>query len=175
MKKLVFTFISLVFSLGLYAQASGGQIKRNKQTTTNIKQTPRSQQGNTQQSKNVGIGSKQGDTYKVKNATVPEEELEKKYQNMSMISLEKYANQGDAMAQFYLGYKYAQIQDYRSAVVWYRKAAYNDLVRAQLWLAWCYYNGKGVDRDTHGAREWLKEAASKGSTDAKEYLRTWFK
>ena len=90
-----------------------------------------------------------------------------------MISLEKYANQEDVMAQFYYGYGYAQREDYETAVYWYKKAAYQGLIRAQLWLAWCYYHGKGVDKDTYEAQEWLKKAASKGSADAKDYLKTW--
>ena len=138
------------------AQASGGQIKR-KNKYTKIEAN----------SKNTVAKKKQSP----ENA---EEALDNKYKNMSMISLEKYANQGDAMAQFYYGYNYAVKGNYETAVFWVRKAAYNDSVRAQLWLAYCYYNGKGVERDKTGARAWLEEAASKGSKDAKEYLRTWF-
>lgn len=159
MKKFLFSIFALLISVNLSAQTSGGQIRRPK--TTQPKSTPKNNsQKTSSKTKSVSTNS--------------EEEMEKKYQNMSMISLERYASQGDAMAQFYLGYKYAQNGDYKTAVEWYRKAAYKDLIRAQLWLAWCYYHGKGVDKDTYGAREWLKEAASKGSADAKVYLKTWY-
>ena len=137
------------------AQASGGQIRRSTQSSNVIKRPSKSEQG------------------KDRNTLKSEDILEKKYQKMSMISLEKYANQGDAMAQFYMGYNYAHRDDYENAVVWFRKAAFNDLIRAQLWLAYCYYHGKGCKVDVYGAKEWLKEAASRGSADAKEYLRTW--
>ena len=153
------------------AQSSRGQTNRIA-TNNSIKHNPKGQNGN--KSKRIDSKSQNGRTLKPRSTNASEDELEKKYENMSMISLERYANQGDAMAQFYLGYKYAQNEDYKTAVVWFRKAAFNDLIRAQLWLSWCYFNGKGVDKDTYGAQEWLKEAASHGSADAKEYLRTWY-
>lgn len=159
MKRIIivaFIFLSPILAL---AQASGGQIRRSK--TTQPKLTPKTYSQKTSPKTKTG-------------STNFEEEMEKKYQNMSMISLERYANQEDGMAQFYLGYKYAQNGDYITAVEWYRKAAYKDIIRAQLWLAWCYYHGKGIDKDTYRAREWLKEAANKGSADAKEYLKTWY-
>lgn len=158
MKKIALFFYCIIVAQIAYAQASGGQIRRPK--TTRSEQTPKTNTRQTSPTKKSGSSNS-------------EDELERKYKDMSMISLEKYANQGDAMAQFFYGYGYAQRGEYGTAVYWYRKAANQGLIRAQLWLAFCYYNGKGVKKDVIGAREWLKEAASRGSADAKEYLRTW--
>lgn len=134
------------------AQASGGQIKRGA-TEKHL------QKQKTKKTSNKGNGEK----------------LEEMYKGMTMEALEKRADKGDAMAQFYLGYNYAQKEQYTIAIAWFQKAAGRGLVRAQLWLAHCYYYGKGCDKDWFLAKQWLDAAAKHGSEDAKEYLNTWFK
>lgn len=159
MRKFILVISALSISLSLSAQSSGGQIRRPK----------------TVQSKSTSKVNKTRAFSKAKSSFgYSEEELENKYEKMSMSALKKYVNQGDAMAQFFYGFNFAQREDYEKAVIWYRKAAYQGLIRAQLWLAYCYYHGKGIRKDTTVAREWLKKAASKGSEDAKEYLKTWY-
>ncbi len=58
------------------------------------------------------------------------------------------AEQGDADAQYNLGFMYGNgkgvPQDYREAVKWYRKAAEQGLAKAQSNLGFMYGNGKGV-------------------------------
>lgn len=152
---LLFSFVQIMS----FAQASGGQIKRPQGTTkknTNKISTPQ----RTANKKNRGENA--------------DDNVERKYKEMSIIALEQRANQGDAMAQFYYGHNFALKEDYENALIWFFKAAHNGLIRAQLWVAFCLYNGKGISRDTYGAKVWLEEAANNGSSDAKEYLRTWF-
>lgn len=149
----IILFTSFI-SLNTYAQTSGGQIRRHASSKTQ-------QQTNNYQKKTIG-----------KSGRISEED---KYNNMSIGTLEKYAEQGDIMAQFYLGYKYAQEGQYTTAITWFQNPAGRGLVRAQLWLAYCYYHGKGCDKDWTRAKLWLDAAANRGSEEAKEYLETWFK
>ena len=152
MKKLLIVIILLFVSTSINAQMSGGQIKRVGSTGKHIKK---------QNSKETP--TKSGD------------KLEEKYKNMTNEILEEKADQGDVMAQFYLGYNYAREGEYTIAITWFKNAAGKGLVRAQLWLAYCYYYGKGCDKDWFQAKQWLNAAAKHGSEDAKEYLNTWFK
>ena len=61
------------------------------------------------------------------------------------------AEQGDAEAQFKLGFCYASgrgvAKDMAQAVVWYRKAAEQGNVDAQCNLGFCYIYGEGVAKD----------------------------
>lgn len=81
------------------------------------------------------------------------------------------AEQGDAAAQFNLGYCYDEGQgvakDYAEAVKWFRKAAEQDHTEAQLNLGYCYANGQGVVKDKMEAYAWFSMAA-KGDSDAAE-------
>ena len=154
MKYILLLVLILFASTDINAQISGGQIKR--QSSSNMRQT------NKQQKKSTTIG----------NGRNSEED---KYKKMSMSTLEKYAEKGDVMAAFYLGYNYAQNDEFTIAITWFRYAGGRGLVRAQLWLAYCYYHGKGCDKDWTLAKQWLDAAAKHGSEDAKEYLNTWFK
>lgn len=152
--KHIFLLVMIIFSTtNINAQMSGGQIKRGVSTEKHLKNH------NNKKKPNKGYAEK----------------LDEMYNSMTMETLEKKANKDDVMAQFYLGYKYAQKEQYTIAVTWFRNAASRGLVRAQLWLAYCYYQGKGCDKDWTLARQWLYSAAQHGSEDAKEYLNTWFK
>ena len=151
--RVLLTIFCMSFSLFALAQASGREIKRG---TSTEKTSPR-----VKHQKNKGKDN--------------DEIIEEKYINMALYSLEQKANEGDSMAQFFLGYKYAQNNSYEKAVNWFQKAAYKDLPRAQIWLAYCYLYGKGVEKNTLIARHWIRMAADNGNKDAKEYLKTWFK
>lgn len=64
----------------------------------------------------------------------------------------KAARRGDAVAQYRLGNYYYYGQgglpvDYSQAVKWYRLAADQGNVRAQLALGFCYFHGCGVHRN----------------------------
>src|SRR5439155_255679 len=80
------------------------------------------------------------------------------------------AEQGDAKAQFRLGYIYYQgkgvPQDYAEAVRWYRKAADQGDAKAQSDLGYMYYQGKGVPQDYREATRWYRKAADQGDTRA---------
>ncbi len=62
------------------------------------------------------------------------------------------ARQGDRVAQFTLGTWYYNGEeglpkDYSQAVVWYRRAAEQGNVRAQMALGLCYCRGEGVPKN----------------------------
>ena len=80
------------------------------------------------------------------------------------------AEQGDAKAQFRLGYIYYQgkgvPQDYAEAVRWYRKAADQGYAKAQYDLGYMYSQGKGVPQDYREATRWYRKAADQGDTRA---------
>ena len=63
-------------------------------------------------------------------------------QKINLSAIQKSANQGDANAQFSLGYLYSQgeevVQDYAKALEWYRKAADQGNNVAQLFLGISY-------------------------------------
>jgi len=80
------------------------------------------------------------------------------------------AEQGDAEAQFNLGFCYDDgrgvEKDYSHAVKWYRKAAEQNYVPAQFNLAYCYANGQGVRKDKVEAAKWYRKAAEQNYTPA---------
>ncbi|MGU9956133.1 MAG: tetratricopeptide repeat protein [Arenicellales bacterium WSBS_2016_MAG_OTU3] len=76
----------------------------------------------------------------------------------------KAAEQGDAGAQFSLGWMYASgqgvTQDYKAAVQWFSKAAQQGHASAQNKLGVMYAIGQGVAQDTIRAHMWANLAAS---------------
>ncbi|MCH7889487.1 MAG: sel1 repeat family protein [Proteobacteria bacterium] len=76
------------------------------------------------------------------------------------------AEQGDAGAQFSLGFMYTTgqgvPQDYAEAVKWYRRAAEQGLAHAQLMLVVMYNEGQGVPQDYAEAAKWARLAAEQG-------------
>jgi uncharacterized protein len=85
----------------------------------------------------------------------------------------KAADQGDADAQFNLGYMYANgqgvPQDYAAAVSWYRKAADQGQAAAQYNLGVMYANGWGVPQDDVRALMWINLSAAQGNQDAVKF------
>ena len=81
----------------------------------------------------------------------------------------KAADQGDALAQFDLGWMYDDgrgvAQDYAQALIWFRKAAEQGLTLAQFNLGWMYGQGQGVQQDYVRAHMWFNIAAA-GASDA---------
>lgn len=57
------------------------------------------------------------------------------------------------------------IQNYESAVYYYRLAAEAGFAKAQNSLGYCYYHGKGVEYDKDIALNWYLKAAEKGNAD----------
>jgi TPR repeat protein len=80
------------------------------------------------------------------------------------------AEEGDAEAQFNLGYCYddgrGAEKDYAEAVKWYRKAAAQNFAPAQFNLGYCYANGQGVRKDKVEAVKWYRKAAEQNYTPA---------
>ena len=86
----------------------------------------------------------------------------------------KAAEQGDAKAQFLLGTMYDDgkgvPQDYKQAVVWYRKAAEQGSPSGQILLGTMYDDGKGVPQNYKEAVTWYRKAAEQGDDVAQEQL-----
>ncbi len=74
------------------------------------------------------------------------------------------AEQGDARAQFRLGFMYAKgqgvSQDYAEAIKWYQKAAEQGDAAAQNNLGFTYSRGQGIPQDYTLAHMWYNLAAS---------------
>lgn len=87
----------------------------------------------------------------------------------------KAAEQGNAEAQYRLGYMYhlcyGFATDYSEAMKWYRKAAEQGYVRAQCNLGLMYHNGNGVAKDLNEAKRWYQKAADQGDGIGKLLLQ----
>jgi TPR repeat protein len=88
--------------------------------------------------------------------------------------LKARAEQGDAQAQFNLGFAYHDGQgvprDDAEAVKWIRLAAAKGLAAAQLNLGTRYQRGEGVPRDYMEAYMWISLATAQGEADAGKNL-----
>ena len=77
--------------------------------------------------------------------------------------------QGDARAQFNLGFMYEDgrgvPKDYKTAVKWYALAAEQGYAMAQTNLGGMYYLGQGVIKDNIYAHMWGDLSASNGNED----------
>ena len=86
----------------------------------------------------------------------------------------KATEQGNAQAQNWLGWMYANgrgvERDDKQAVELYRKAAEQGNVQAQTNLGWMYANGRGVEKDYTQALEWRRKAAEQGHAQAQNRL-----
>ena len=83
------------------------------------------------------------------------------------------AQQGDASAQFFIGWMYANgkgvLKNDKAAVEWIRKAAEQGYADAQTSLGVKYFNGEGVLTDYKEAIKWFSKAANQ--EDAKAQLK----
>jgi len=86
----------------------------------------------------------------------------------------KPAEQGDAVAQYFLGRMYdtgrGVPKDEKQAVAWFRKAAEQGDPDAQFSLALMYEDGQGVPKDEQQAAAWYRKAAEQGDADAQYFL-----
>ena len=85
-------------------------------------------------------------------------------------TLKEKAEGGDAEAQSMLGFEYETKQDLKEAVKWYRKAAEQGDVDAQLALGDMYSDGRGVEKDFKGAAKWYRKAAEQGDVGSQSEL-----
>jgi len=88
--------------------------------------------------------------------------------------LSPLAEQGDARAQFDVGFMHAYgwgvQRNPAEAIAWYRKAADQGLPVAQHFLGIAYVNGDGVRPDDAQAARWFARAAAQGFAQA-QYMR----
>jgi TPR repeat protein len=84
------------------------------------------------------------------------------------------AEQGDADAQFNLGWMYANGQGVAKndaeVVKWYRKAAEQGHARAQTILGAMYTEGRRVAKNDAEAAKWFQKAAEQGDKRAQDAL-----
>jgi uncharacterized protein len=80
------------------------------------------------------------------------------------------AEQGNADAQFDLGFRYSNgtgvLQDYAEAVKWYRLSAEQGNANAQYSLGMLYKYGVGVVQDNISSHMWYNIAAANGGKEA---------
>ena len=92
--------------------------------------------------------------------------------------LRALADEGDALAQFNLGVRYANgegvPQDDVEAVRWYRLAADQGHAEAQFNLGAMYDDGRGVPEDDAEAVRWYRLAADQGLGTAQYNLGTMY-
>jgi len=85
-----------------------------------------------------------------------------------------FANQGNALAQGFLGLMYDEgkgvAQNHAEAVKWTRKAADQGNVTAQTNLGFHYSVGLGVTQDYGEAARWYRKASDQGDASAKKEL-----
>ena len=109
------------------------------------------------------------------------DKLKAKYNDAAYKSLIRFhydllesADQGDASAQYKVGEwieNRGKDDYYKIAVLWFRKAALQGYVEAQLKLANCYKEGCGVTRSKYEALKWYKKASKGNDYAEKEYIK----
>ena len=86
----------------------------------------------------------------------------------------KAAEQGDAGAQYNIGFRYYfgkfVPEDYAEALKWFRKAAEQGYAHAQFSLGFLYDHGHGVLENDAEAFKWYRKAAEQGYADAQYNL-----
>ena len=96
----------------------------------------------------------------------------------ALAELSPLAKQGDAIAQYSLGYMYDQglgvAKDYLEAVKWYRLAAEQGAVEAQVNLGTMYFHGHGVPQDNEEAVKWFRQTAEQGDARGQLNLGTMY-
>ena len=75
----------------------------------------------------------------------------------------------NAQADYELALKHRDAQEYVKAAKWYRKAAEQGHVEAQVTLGHCYWAGNGVPRDHAEAARWFRKVVLRGHTPLFHY------
>ena len=82
------------------------------------------------------------------------------------------ADQGDAIAQYNLGFMYGKgrgvPQDDKAAIRWYRLAADQGIASAQFNLGVMYATGEGVPQEYKKAHMWYNISAANGNESARK-------
>ena len=91
--------------------------------------------------------------------------------SQSFVETKKRAEQGDADAQFNLGWMYLNgegiTKDLKQAFYWYKKSAEQGYAKAQNNLGLMYINGEGTLKDLKQAAFWIKKSYENGYEEAK--------
>ena len=86
----------------------------------------------------------------------------------------KSAEQGNAVAQSWLGFCYENgfgvSKDFSEAFKWYKKSAEQGNAFSQNELGEFYYNGTGVSKDLTEAFKWFKKSAEQGNAVAQSWM-----
>jgi TPR repeat protein len=86
--------------------------------------------------------------------------------------LEALANNDYAQAQYLLGiiylFKDFVEQDHALGAEWLKRAAENNDIDAQMVLAKCYEEGRGVQKNKYDAISWYRKAGAQGLEEANE-------
>ena len=77
--------------------------------------------------------------------------------------LMKKVENGDRRAQFEVGVKYYQAEDYKKALKWFKKSANQGHQVAPYNLGFMYYHGKGVSKNLKKALKWYKKSSDAGN------------
>ena len=102
-------------------------------------------------------------------AAPPEECLDKALS----FAFEK-AEQGDASAQYSVGFRHLRQENFKPAVHWLERSAEQDYAPAQYNLGSMYWYGKGVERDVAKAVFWMAKPAAQGSAMAQGRLGSMY-
>ncbi|MFL6660025.1 MAG: tetratricopeptide repeat protein [Massilia sp.] len=94
--------------------------------------------------------------------------------SLALKEITPLAKAGHADAQHLLGLMYYMgrgvDRDYKTALVWHRKAADQGQADAQYVVGAMYYTGNTVDADPKAAVPWFRRAAEKGHAEAQHAL-----
>jgi len=92
--------------------------------------------------------------------------------------LKPLAEQGNALAQSYLGRMYSKGRgtpvDRKKTIEWYRRAADQGNSNGQAYLGWAYKQGIGVPKDYTAAVKWYRRAADQGNANAQYSLGSMY-
>jgi len=92
----------------------------------------------------------------------------------SFVLTEALANDGDPLAQHFLGWHYHKglgiTIDDGKAVFWWQLAAKSGIPEAQQGLGWAYENGRGIERNVEQAYFWYARAVASGDRTAQDSL-----
>ena len=97
----------------------------------------------------------------------------------NIAELMKKAEEGDASAQYRLGFMYdagqGVPQDFREVVRWYRAAAEQGHVSAQFNLGFLYFMGEAIPQDYKEAFRWYRASAVQGNSKAQNSLGAMYR
>jgi len=84
--------------------------------------------------------------------------------------LTQAAQQGDAVAQDWLGRYFVDKKDDTQSVSWFQKAAAQGNADAEAAMGAAYHDGRGVPKDYAQSVSWFRKAALQGNADAESFL-----